>query len=183
VDQVWLGAHAPPDALTRLHAAGMTVVGVDRGGAVATGLDRLAETNGLSGFLAVAVIAAVLALALLLGTSVAAATRQRSETLALASAGVPRSTIIVGRAAASAVRLVLAGLTALACGLVTAHLSARLIPQASPGALPRPLLPLPVLPAIIALLVTVVPAIALEAVIASYAAKRADAASLRTAMT
>jgi hypothetical protein len=181
-NEVWLGPKAPPDALSRLHQQGLTVTTVTRRSAVAGSLERFAETSGLSGFLAVAILAAVLAIALLIGTSVAAATRQRTETLALTSAGVSRSAVVAGRTAASMLRLAIAGVTALACGIGTAHLSARLIPEASFGAIPRPLLPLPVLPAVIAILITIVPALAVEAVVASYAARRADAATLRTAL-
>jgi hypothetical protein len=47
---------------------------------------------------------------------------------------------------------------------------------------PGPHLPLPLLPALIAVLLTLVPALLAEALIASYAAKRADGASLRQAL-
>jgi hypothetical protein len=181
-EQVWLGSTAPADAMARLRAQGLTVTKVTTRAGVETSLERFAETSGLSGFLAVAILAAVLAIALLIGTSVAAVNRQRTETLALTSAGVSRSSVVAGRTAASLLRLTIAGLTALACGIGTAHLSARLVPEASFGAVPKPLLPLPALPAVIAVVVTLVPALAIEAVVASYAAKRADAATLRSAL-
>ncbi|HEX3824919.1 MAG TPA: FtsX-like permease family protein [Mycobacteriales bacterium] len=181
-NQVWLGPRAPPDALTRLKAAGLTVVAVTSRAQVAQGLERLAETAGLSGYLAVAVIAAILAIALLIGTSAAGASRLRTETLALTSAGVSRSTVVRGRAEAAAVRLGLVGIVAFASGIVTAHLSVALIPEASPGAVPAPKLPLPLGPGLIAVIITVVPALIAEVAIASYAAKRTDAASLRAAM-
>jgi hypothetical protein len=181
-EQVWLGPAAPSDAVAKLHAQGLTVTTVTRRTNVEESLERFAETSGLSGFLAVAILAAALAIALLIGTSVAAVTRQRTETLALTSAGVSGSVVVVGRTAASLLRLTIAGVTALACGIGTAHLSARLVPEASFGAVPKPLLPLPPLPAVIAVVVTLIPALAIEAVVASYAAKRADAATLRTAL-
>jgi putative ABC transport system permease protein len=182
IDQVWLGTHAPPDALARLRATGLIVTSVTTRAQVAQSLERTAETAGLSGYLAVAVIAALLALALLIGTSVAASSRQRTETLALTSAGVPRSTVVRGRSTAAAIRLSSAAVVALVCGVATAHLSAHLVPQAAAGAVPKPLLPLPPLPALIAVVVTLIPALLAEIAIATYAAKRTDAASLRAAL-
>lgn len=182
IDQVWIGPHAPADAMARLRAAGLSISSITTRAQVAQGLERSAETAGLSGYLAVAVIAAILACALLIGTSVAASSRQRTETLALTSAGVSRSTVVRGHATAAGVRLTLAAVAALACGLATAHLSSHLIPQAAAGAVPAPLLPLPVLPALIAVVVTLVPALLAEVTVAMYAAQRTDAASLRAAL-
>jgi hypothetical protein len=180
--QVWLGPAAPADALTRLRAQGLTVLSVTTRTQIAGGLERRAQTSGLAGFLAVAVIAAILAIALLIGTSVAAIGRQRVEMLALATAGVQRRSVVVGRTVAALLRLSVAGVTALVCGIGTAHLAARLIPQASGDAAPIPLLPLPVLPAVIAVIVTLIPALAVEAIVSSYAARRSEAAVLRTAL-
>jgi hypothetical protein len=180
--QVWLGSKAPPDALARLRAQGLIIDSVATRSTVAKSLQRLAEPAGLSGYLAVAVIAAILAVALLIGTSVAAATRQRTETLALTSAGVSRSTVVRARTSAVAARLLIAAAAAYGCGIGTAHLSARLIPETSPGAVPAPHLALPLLPALLAVVLTLVPALFAEALIASYAAKRADGASLRQAL-
>ncbi|HEX3906675.1 MAG TPA: FtsX-like permease family protein [Mycobacteriales bacterium] len=179
-DQVWIGEHAPADALSRLRSAGLLVTSVETRASVVRRLQGSAETAGLSGYLAVGVIAAILAVGLLIGTSAAALSRQRSETLALTLAAVPPSDVIRGRAAAVAARLVLVAVAALSCGIGTAHLAAHLIPQAPRGAVPVPLLPLPVLPALLAVAATLVPALLAEVVIARYAAKRADAASLRT---
>jgi hypothetical protein len=181
-NQVWIGSHAPPNALRRLRSAGLVVNDVSYRSQVTRSLQRLAEPAGLSAYLAVAVVAAILAVALLIGTSVAAASRQRTETLALTSAGVPRSAVVRARASAAIARLTLAAALALGCGFGTAHLSARLIPETSRGAVPTPLLPLPLLPALIAVLIALVPAVAAEITIASIAAKRADAASLREAL-
>jgi hypothetical protein len=182
INQVWLGAKAPPDALARLRAAGMTVTKVSTRAQVAQELDRSAQNAGLSAYVAVALIAAVLAVALLIGTSAAGSSRARTETLALTSAGVPRSTVVRGRGGAAAARLGLAGLVAVVCGVGTAHLSAHLIPQAAHGAVPAPLLPLPLLPAIAAVVIALVPAILAEVGIATYTAQRTDAASLRAAL-
>lgn len=182
-DQVWLGKRAPSNALKRLEAQGITITSVQSKAAVANQLERLAETAGLSGYLAVAIIAAILAVALLLGTSLAAATRQRTETLALTTAGLTRASIVSARATASIVRLGLAGAVALTAGLVTAHLAADLIPETSPHSVPAPFLPLPIWPPVVAILITLVPALLAEVVIARYAAKRADSASLRSALT
>ncbi|HTW21413.1 MAG TPA: FtsX-like permease family protein [Mycobacteriales bacterium] len=182
-DQVWIGSHAPADALARLRAAGLTITSVSTRSGTARTLERSAETAGLSGYVAVAVIAAILAVALLIGTSIAAAGRQRSEALALTSAGVPRATVVRGRSGAAATRLAIAGIVALVCGIATAHLAAHLIPQASAGAIPKPLLPLPVPPAVIAVFIALIPALIAEVVIASYVAKRTDVRTLRAAMT
>jgi hypothetical protein len=183
INQVWLGAHAPPDAMQRLRSAGLTITAVTRRADVASALQRRATTAGLSAFAAVAIIAAILAVALLLGTSVAASSRQRMETLALVSAGVSRSAVVKGRAGAAGLRVLLAAAVAFGCGIATVHLSAHLIPQAALGAVPVPLLPLPWLPALIAVLVTVIPAVAAEMAILAYTAKRADAVSLRSVMS
>jgi hypothetical protein len=182
VDQVWLGKKAPSNALQLLTAQGLTVSGITSQTEVAGRLDRLAETAGLSGYLAVAIIAAILAVALLLGTTLAAAARQRTETLALTAAGLARSSIVSARATAATVRLTLAGVVALAAGIGTAHLAANLIPEAPPHAVPGPLLPLPVAPAIIAVLIALVPALLAEVILARYAAKRADSVALRSAL-
>jgi hypothetical protein len=182
-DQVWLGKHAPANALKRLAAQGLIVRSVTNKAIAADQLERLAETAGLSGYLAVAIIAAILAVALLLGTSLAAVTRQRAETLALTTAGLTRASIVSARATAATVRLALAGTVAFAAGLGTAHLAVDLIPEAPPHAVPGPLLPLPVWPPIAAILITLVPALLAEVVISRYAAKRADSASLRSAIT
>jgi hypothetical protein len=182
IHQVWLGPKAPPDALARLRAAGLTVTGLTTRAQVVQDLDRSAQNAGLSAYVAVAVIAAILAVALLIGTSAAGTSRQRTETLALTSAGVPRSTVVRGRGGAAAARLGLAGLVAIVCGVGTAHLSAHLIPQAANGAVPAPLLPLPILPAIVAVVIALVPAVLAEVGIAAYTAQRTDAASLRAAL-
>ena len=179
-NQVWIGAHAPSDALSRLRATGLLVTSVTSRSDVVRRLQDSAETAGLSGYLAIGVIAAILAVGLLIGTSAAGLSRQRSETLALTLAAVPPSDVIRGRAAAAAGRLVLVAVAALACGIGTAHLAAGLIPQASRGAVPSPLLPLPVLAPVLAVAATLIPALLAEVVIARYAAKRANAASLRT---
>ncbi len=181
-NQVWLGAKAPANALARLRAQGLIVTGITTRNQVTQVLERSAETAGLSGYLAVAVIAAILAIALLIGTSVAAASRQRTEALALTSAGVSRSTIVRGRTAAASARLGAAAVAALVCGIATAHLSARLIPQTAAGAVPSPLLPLPISPAFIAVTIALIPALVAEIAICSYTAKRTDAASLRAAL-
>ncbi len=178
--QVWIGQHAPDDALSRLRAAGLLVTSVTTRASVVRRLQGSAETAGLSGYLAVGVIAAILAIGLLIGTSAAALSRQRSETLALTLAAVPPSDVIRGRATAAAARLAIVAAAALGCGIGTAHLAAHLIPQAPHGAVPTPLLPLPVLGPLLAVVATLVPALLAEIVIARYAAKRADAASLRT---
>jgi putative ABC transport system permease protein len=182
VFQVWLGAHAPHDALDRLRAAGLTVDTVTTRASVAKSLAGRAEIAGLSGFLAVAVIAAILAIALLVGTSVAASSRQRSEAFALTSAGVPVRVVVRGRVMAAAVRITLAALAALVCGIVTAHLSAHLIPQASAGSVPAPLLPLPIGPAVLAVLVTLVPVLVAEIWIARYAASRSGVSGLEATL-
>jgi hypothetical protein len=182
IDQVWLGPRAPPDALQRLKAAGLTVTAIASRARIAQSLQRSAETAGLSAYLAVAVIAAILAIALLIGTSVAGSSRQRTETLALTSAGVPRGTVVRGRAQAAAMRLAIVAIAALAAGIATAHLSAHLIPEAAPGAIPAPLLSLPFLPSVVAVVVTVIPALLMEVAVATYASKRTDAASLRAVL-
>jgi hypothetical protein len=182
INQVWLGPAAPANALKQLRAAGLIVSAVASRQQVSETLQRSAETAGLSGYLAVAVIAAILAVALLIGTSVAAAGRQRTEALALTSAGVPRATIVRGRSTAAASRLTLAAAVAFGCGIAAAHLSEHLIPQAATGAVPAPLLPLPLVPALIAVIITLIPALLAEVVIAAFAAKRTDAASLRAAL-
>jgi hypothetical protein len=181
-NQVWLGSHAPADALQRLRAGGLTVDGIDDRARVQDRLDRAAQTAGLEGYDAVGVLAALLAVALLIGMSVAAAGRQRTETLALTSAGVSRSSIVRGHAIAAAVRLGLVAVAAVVCAIVTARLSVHLIPQAAPGTVPAPLLRIPVAPALLAVVITLVPALIAEVAVAAYATKRADATSLRAAL-
>jgi hypothetical protein len=182
VEQVWMGPHAPPDALARLRAAGLTVNSVSTRAAVAAGLDRRAQTAGLSAYLAVAVLAAVLAIALLAGTGIAAANRQQTETIALASAGVSRWTVVRGRGGAAAVRLTLSAIVALTCGILTVHLAARLVPQAAAGSVPAAILPLPILPALVAVVATLIAALLAEMGVAAYAARPHASGTPRTAM-
>ena len=180
-EQVWLGSHAPSDALARLRAAGLTVTTVNRRSRIAQGLQRQATTAGLSAFAAVSVIAAILAIALLLGTTIAGSAQQRTETLAFGLAGVPRSSVIRSHVAAVAARLTLAAAVGFGCGLATLHLSAHLIPRAAPGSLPPPSLPLAWFPAFAAVAITTIPVLLAEMGIAAHTAKRADASRLRTA--
>jgi hypothetical protein len=178
-DQVWIGAAAPADALQRLRAAGLTVDSVKSRAAVAGGLERSAQAAGLSGYRAVAVVAAVLAIALLLSTSAASAARQRSEARALVMAGFARSHMVQARALAIGVRLLVVGVAAFGCGALTAHLVAHLVPQATAGSVPTALLPLPWSPGVIAVAVTLVPAFLAELAVSGFAARRADGGGLR----
>jgi hypothetical protein len=180
-EQVWLGSRAPSDALARLRAAGLTVKTVNRRARIAQGLQRQATTAGLSAFAAVSVIAAILAVALLLGTTIADSARQRTEALAIGLAGVPRSTVIRSHVAAVAARLILAAAVGFGCGLATLHLSVHLIPRAAPGTVPPPLLSLAWFPAFAAVAISTIPVLLAEIGIAARTSKRADAALLRSA--
>ena len=180
-EQVWLGSHAPSDALTRLRAAGLTVTTVNRRARIAQSLQRQATTAGLSAFAAVSIIAALLAIALQVGSTIAGSARQRNETLAIGLAGVPKSSVIRGHVGAVAARLTLAAAIGFGCGLATLHLSAHLIPRAAPGSIPPPLLSLAWFPAFVAVAVTTIPVLLAEVGIAAHAARRADSARLRSA--
>ena len=179
-DQVWIGANAPADALQRLRAVGLTIDSVRTRAAVTGDLERGAQAAGLSGYRAVAIVAALLAVALLLGTSAASAARQRSEALALTIAGFGRANVVQARAIAIGGRLLVAGVAAYACGALTAHLAVHLIPQTTAGAVPIALLPLSWAPGVVAVALALVLAFAAELMIAYYLATRVDTSDLRT---
>jgi putative ABC transport system permease protein len=118
-DEVWLGPHAPGDALARLRAAGLKPTGVQRSSAVFAALQRSAPALA-DDFLLVATIAALLIAAASTLGALGATTRQRAtELVSLEVAGVPRRTLVRSLGIESAI---LVG-TAL-CGAVVGTLAA-----------------------------------------------------------
>lgn len=182
-EQVWLGRRAPPDAVARLQARGVSVLHVDRTSTQLAILGYLAPAAGLDGYLAVALLAATVALGLLAASAGVGARRRRTEYLALATAGVARVALTRAWVFAAVVRLCFAAAAGLASGLATAHLAAPGIPLASPGTVPSPQLGVPALPAVLATLATLTPLIAIEIVGVRWSARRAGLRRLREALT
>jgi hypothetical protein len=156
IQQVWVGSHAPANALERLKATGLTVTNISRRSQVATTLERRGSTAGLLAFAAAAIFAALFAIALLVGNSVAGLSQQRIEMSALFISGVTGLMVLKARTSAFAIRLVLAAVIGVASGVAAAHLAAQQIPSATTGGAPLPQLPLPSLPAVISVAATLV---------------------------
>jgi hypothetical protein len=161
--QVWLGNHAPANAVGRLEAMHVRVIGVQTRAGAQARLGALDPALALAAYVAVAALAVLLALALLCGQGAVAARRRRLEYVALATAGVSRFSLGCGWFGAAAVRLAFSVSTGAATGLITARLAASGVPLAAPRTVPHPVLVVQTWPAVVAALATLVPLLAAEA--------------------
>jgi putative ABC transport system permease protein len=136
-DQVWLTADAPPALTSRLTAAGVRVVRVQRAADLAASYGRQGPALALLLFLAGAGAAAVLAAAGTVLTLTLQARRRSYELAALAALGVRRRTLLGGIVAEHGLLLCFGALTGVAAGIVGAALAMPSIPQfASPPLVP-----------------------------------------------
>jgi hypothetical protein len=126
--QVWLGPHAPPDALHKLAAAGLQVAGVQSQTTRDDQLAREAPALALLLLLVCAVAGAVLAAGATAIAITASGRRRSYELAALRAIGVPRRSLL--RASVTE-QLLLLG-TAVLLGVPTGLLAARLAMPAIP---------------------------------------------------
>jgi hypothetical protein len=129
--QVWLGPHAPPDAIAQLTAAGLIVQQVHTEAARVRVLSREGPALALLLLLVCAVAGAVLAVG---GTaiSVSAASRARSyELAALRAIGVPRRALLRSGIVEQLLLLGTAVVLGVPSGLVAAWLAMPVIPEFS----------------------------------------------------
>lgn len=126
---IWLGPHAPPDAIARLRAAGLTLQHENTTQSRIIQLGRQAPALSLFLLLACAIIGSVVAVG---GTAIAitASARRRShETAALRVVGVPRRALYRGAVIEQAMLLGAAVILGLPAGALAAHLALPVIPQ------------------------------------------------------
>ncbi|HEU5267043.1 MAG TPA: FtsX-like permease family protein, partial [Jatrophihabitans sp.] len=129
--QVWVGPHAPPDALDKLKAAGFQIQNVRTHSARVTVLGRQAPALSLLLLLACAIAGAVLAVG---GTaiSISANGRRRSyEIAALQAVGVRRGSLLVASVWEQLLLLGAAVLLGVPTGLLAARLAMPVIPEFS----------------------------------------------------
>jgi putative ABC transport system permease protein len=138
-EQVWLTADAPPALTSRLTAAGVRVVRVQRAADLAASYGREGPALALLLFLAGAGAAAVLAAAGTVLTLTLQARRRSYELAALAALGVRRRTLLGGIVAEHGLLLCFGGLTGVAAGIVGAALAMPSIPQFTSPPLVPPL--------------------------------------------
>jgi hypothetical protein len=126
---IWLGPHAPPDAIARLRAAGLTLQHENTAQSRIIQLGRQAPALSLFLLLACAIIGSVVAVG---GTAIAitASTRRRShETAALRVVGVPRRALYRGAVIEQVMLLGAAVTLGLPAGALAARLALPVIPQ------------------------------------------------------
>ncbi|HEX9043195.1 MAG TPA: ABC transporter permease [Trebonia sp.] len=126
---IWLGPHAPPDAIARLRAAGLTLQHENTTQSRIIQLGRQAPALSLFLLLACAIIGSVVAVG---GTAIAitASARRRShETAALRVAGVPRPALYRGAVIEQVMLLGAAVTLGLPAGALAARLALPVIPQ------------------------------------------------------
>jgi len=127
---IWLGPHAPPDAIARLRAAGLTLLQHENTtGSRIIQLGRQAPALSLFLLLACAIIGSVVAVG---GTAIAitASARRRShETAALRVVGVPRRALYRGAVLEQVMLLGAAVILGLPAGALAARLALPVIPQ------------------------------------------------------
>ena len=126
---IWLGPHAPPDAIARLRAAGLTLQHENTTGSRIIQLGRQAPALSLFLLLACAIIGSVVAVG---GTAIAitASARRRShETAALGVVGVPRRALYRGSVLEQVLLLGAAVILGLPAGALAARLALPVIPQ------------------------------------------------------
>jgi len=126
---VWLGPHAPPDALARLRAAGLTVQQEHTTRSRVIELGRQAPALSLFLLLACAIIGSVVAVG---GAAVAisASARRRSfETAALRVVGVPRRALYRGGLLEQLLLLGAAVVLGVPAGVLAARLAMPVIPE------------------------------------------------------
>ncbi|MGD9956025.1 MAG: FtsX-like permease family protein [Candidatus Nanopelagicales bacterium] len=132
---VWLGPAAPPDALERLTAAGITVDKVRTQAERREQLDREGPALALRLLLVCAIVGSLLA-AGALAISVAVTGRRRSyELAALRAVGVPRRSLLRGCVLEQALLLGTGLVVGVPVGLVVARLALPLLPQTSSSTL------------------------------------------------
>jgi hypothetical protein len=126
---IWLGPHAPPDAIARLRAAGLTLQHESTTGSRIIQLGRQAPALSLFLLLACAIIGSVVAVG---GTAIAitASARRRShETAALRVVGVPHRALYRGAVIEQVMLLGAAVILGLPAGALAARLALPVIPQ------------------------------------------------------
>lgn len=132
VDEVWLGPHAPSDALLRLRAAGLHIVMVQTASAAFGRLERAGPALA-DDFLLVATIVSLFAAAASTLATLGANTRQRAtELTALEVAGVSRRVLTASLTLESAV-LALTALFGAAAGVLAALMAIPSIPELATG--------------------------------------------------
>ena len=169
---VWLGPHAPHDALARLRAAGLTLQGVQTTRSRIIQLGRQAPALSLFLLLACAIIGALVAVG---GTAVAisASARRRSyETAALRVVGVPRRALYRGGVIEQVLILGAAVLLGIPAGALAARLAMPVIPEFA-DTTPILLRYQPPVPPIIAFAAAFLVLVCLTAMVAAAAVLRA----------
>jgi putative ABC transport system permease protein len=136
VDQVWLGASAPANALARLQSAGLTVDSVNRASTVFRALQRSGPALA-DDFMLVATIVALLAAAASTLGAVGATARQRATELAALEVSGVRRRVLARSLALESVILALTALFGTAAGIVAALMAIPSLPElASPSLVP-----------------------------------------------
>jgi hypothetical protein len=132
VDEVWLGPHAPSDALARLRVAGLHIDSVQTAAAAFGRLERAGPALA-DDFLLVATIVALFAAAASTLATLGANTRQRAtELTALEVAGVSRRALTTSLTLESAV-LAVTALFGAAAGVVAALMAIPSVPELATG--------------------------------------------------
>jgi hypothetical protein len=179
-DEVWLGPAAPPNALARLGAAGLTVDSVDRASTVFQALERSGPALA-DDFMLVATIVALLAAAASTLGAVGATTRQRATELAVLQVGGIRRRVLARSLALESVVLAATALFGTAAGILAAVMAVPSLPELSSPSL----VPLHYgLPGVLVALVTV--AVVLTVIVATgavgvYLIRQISPSLLRTA--
>jgi putative ABC transport system permease protein len=128
VDEVWLAAAAPPDALHRLRAAGLVIVGQVSAGAQAAAAGRSGPALGDVFFLLTAAVAGVLAMGAVLVVQLTERRRRAVETAALRAAGLRWRALRGALVSEQFVFIGWASLAGAAAGIGAAALTLPLVP-------------------------------------------------------
>jgi len=178
---VWIGPHAPPDALARLRAAGLVL---DGGSTLVARKAELARQGPALALLLLAVCAVAGALLAMGGTavSIAAAVRRRSyEAAALATVGIRRGQLYRAALVEQLLLLGTAVVVGLPAGLLALVLALPAVPESTEDSpMPMTFLP-PALPIVLCALVLVALVGATVLVSAARVVRAGSAARLREA--
>src|SRR5262249_36543613 len=126
---IWLGPHAPPDAIARLRAAGLTLQHENTTRSRIIQLGRQAPALSLFLLLACAIIGSVVAVGGPAIAITASARRRSHETAALRVVGVPARALYRGAVLEQVLLLGAAVILGLPAGALAARLALPVIPQ------------------------------------------------------
>jgi putative ABC transport system permease protein len=131
--QVWLGPRAPPDAVDRVRAAGLTVTREQSLAQRQAVLDRDGVSLALMVFRVATVVALVLAVAAVGSAGYAAARRRGYELAAVRTLGASRRQLVASLRLEQLVMLVLGLAVGTATSLATAHWALPAVPSLGTG--------------------------------------------------